>query len=514
MKDRATNHRAPVSDQAYRRMFGVAQDGIILVDANTGRIEDCNASAARLFRMRRSELSGKQVWQIGFVTGPFVSRAAFGRLGKRPRVSYKYLEVRLANGTRLSLAVTCAFFRDDDRVLVKVNLSDQTAIRRLETELRARDQEYRQIFDGSELGIVMMSLNGRVMRANQSFVRITGYDERELRRLTLADITHPDHRAADRKLLRDALKREGGDHHVEKRYIGKQGEVVWTNTHVSAVFGEDGKPAYLQAFVEDISERRQIEARLAEQNLRATQKEKTIEELREGFVFLAAHELRTPTIAMSWAIDALDIAMARGGEGSETATKETIDILRENTNRLKGLVSELLDVSRIDYGTFKVVPVRFDLGRTVAVAVANVRSASERASISVKIVMEAGKKWFAFADPIRVEQVLVNLLSNAIKYNAPGGTVTVRVKNADGALVVSVTDTGFGLSAKDIPKLFQRFSRIESRKTAPIEGTGLGLFIVKQIVERMVGGRIWVESRGRGYGSTFSFSVPLATTRS
>lgn len=379
--------------------------------------------------------------------------------------------------------------------------------------MRVRNEEYRQIFSDSKLGIVILSLGGQILRANQSFFNMTGYGEHDLKRLTLSEITHPDHRAADRKILREVLGRAGGDHRVEKRYIGKQGEVIWTNTHISVVFGQDGKPAYLQAFIEDISERRQIEARLAEQSLRAAQREKTIELLREGFVFLAAHELRAPTVAMSWAMDALDIALANG-DAAEATTKETIDILRANTNRLKALVSELLDVSRIDYGTFKVVPVRFDLGRSVEAAVSNVRSFSEKSSIQVRVIANAGKKPFVFADPVRVEQVLTNLLSNAIKYNKPGGTVTVRVRHAGRMFVVSVKDTGFGLSPKDISKLFQRFSRIETRETAPIEGTGLGLFIVKQIVERMLGGDIWVESRGRGHGSTFSFSVPMATARS
>ncbi|MDD5251603.1 MAG: PAS domain S-box protein [Patescibacteria group bacterium] len=495
-------------EHTCRRVFRVIKDGVLLVNAKTGSIEESNPSLLKILGCTKKELLKRKIWSIGFLDGPLSSQAAFGRLKRGHQVSYEHLQILTKRRQRLGVNLEYAFYRAGDIEVVQFNIRDITERRRLETALQEREERYRKIFDNSQLGIAIISLDLRISKINQAFTRITGYDETDMKRLALTDITHPSHLSAEKKILRGLRNCANGDYHVEQRYIGKRGNVVWANTHISAVCDKDGKPMYFQTIIEDITERKQMEAELEEQNLRSIEKEKTIQKLKDEFIFIAAHELRTPVTAIGWAMELLKEGQEKSGVKTSEST-EIMDILVENTKRLNNLVAELLEVSRIEYGTFKVVPEKFDLATVIDRAVLSVKPLAKEKAVSVKVIPVSAGFPEAFADPIRVYEVLTNLLTNAIKYNKSGGNATVRANEGKTELQVSVEDTGFGLNAEDIPKLFHRFSRIESDETAKIGGTGLGLFIVKQVVERM-GGSVLVASPGRGQGATFTFSLPKA----
>ncbi|MBN1584807.1 PAS domain S-box protein [Candidatus Uhrbacteria bacterium] len=495
-------------ENTCRHVFRVVRDGILLVDAKTGSVEESNPSLLRMLGLAKKDLMKIKIWKIGFLDGPLSSQAAFGRLKRGSQSCYEHLRILSKRGRRLDVDLECAFFRAGDVDVVQFNIRDVTERLRLETALREREERYGKIFNNSFLGIAIISLDLRISQINRTFSRITGYGEDDMKRLTLTDIAHPSHLSAIGKILRAAKSRANGDYHLESRYVGKRGNVIWTNTHVSAVCGTDGKPAYLQVIIEDISERKEMEARLTERNLRNIEREKTIQKLKDEFIFIAAHELRTPVTAIGWAMDLLDDCRAKRGI-QEPDVMEAMDILRENTKRLSNLVTELLEVSRIEYGTFRVVPVRTSIAAVIDRALESVGSMVGEKSVTVRDTVLPKAVSDVFADPMRVYEVLTNLLTNAIKFNHVGGSVTVRVREGRNELHVSVEDTGCGIGTEEIPKLFHRFYRIENDAVKDVPGTGLGLFIAKQVIERM-GGRIWADSEGRGKGSTFTFSLPKA----
>lgn len=486
----------------------MVRDGILLINAKTGLIEDGNPSLLKMLGAAKRGLLKKKAWEVGFLDGPLASKAAFARLVRGGSASFEHLRVKTGRGRRLDVAAEGTVFRIDGAHVVQFSLHDITERLRLASALQEQEERYRKIFDNSRLGIAIIGLDLRITSVNQAFSRITGYDEADLKHLTLADITHPGHLAGDLKIMRAARRCTNEDFHVEKRYIGKRGDVIWANTHISAVCDGAGRPMYFQTIVEDITERKQVEAALAEQNLRVVEKEKAIQRLKDEFVFIAAHELRTPVTAISWSMELLRECQKKNNVRDPEST-EILDILGENTKKLGGLVSELLEVSRMEYGTFKIVPERFGLSAAIERAVAGVRQLAGEKKVDVKVAAPPVGLADAFADPIRLQEVMTNLLTNAIKYNHAGGNVTVRITEGDAEVHVSVEDNGLGLSAEDIQKLFHRFSRVASAATGKVTGTGLGLFIVRQIVERM-GGRVWAESAGRGRGSVFTFSLPKA----
>ena len=240
---------------------------------------------------------------------------------------------------------------------------------------------------------------------------------------------------------------------------------------------------------------------LEEAHRKAIGHEKEMQKLKDQFVFIAAHELKTPVTSIRWG---LEMALERG---AKTFDKETITQLKtvQNSNkRLITLVDDLLNVARIEAGTIKIEPKKTNL-----VALAK-QTIDEMESVftekKVKMNFTAPKEFEITTDPDRIKQVLINLLSNASKYNTPKGQVTLEIVNNPTSSTIAVSDTGIGIKKEDLKTLFTKFGRIQNEKTKNIEGTGLGLFLTKEIIEKM-GGEIEVASEA-GKGTTFTVTLP------
>ena len=231
---------------------------------------------------------------------------------------------------------------------------------------------------------------------------------------------------------------------------------------------------------------------------------KQLQQLKDEFVFIAAHELRTPVAAMKGYLSLI----LDGLTGPVTEkTKDFIQKVINSNNRLIQLVNDLLEVARSEAGrlTIKVAPI--DVVRPIKEVLSELQSLADKSS--VKLIYEpAANVPKAMADADRLKEVIVNLVGNSIKYMGGSGTVTVVHEIQGGMLVTHVEDTGLGMSKDAQAKLFEKFYRVQTEKTKEITGTGLGLFIVKEIIEKM-NGKILVESE-EGKGSTFSFSLPVA----
>jgi signal transduction histidine kinase len=231
---------------------------------------------------------------------------------------------------------------------------------------------------------------------------------------------------------------------------------------------------------------------------------KQLQQLKDEFVFIAAHELRTPVTAIKGYLSLiLDGVAGPVPDGVREFIKK---VIRAN-ERLIQLVNDLLAVARSEAGrlTVKVGPV--DVREPVRAVLSELAPLADEKHI-VLVYDPAANLPHALADSDRLKEVLVNLVGNAIKYTLGSGTVAVSHEISDHSLVTHIQDTGVGISPEAQKKLFEKFYRVQTEKTQGITGTGLGLFIVKQIVEKMEG-KIWVESK-EGKGSVFSFSLPIA----
>jgi two-component system phosphate regulon sensor histidine kinase PhoR len=230
-----------------------------------------------------------------------------------------------------------------------------------------------------------------------------------------------------------------------------------------------------------------------------------LETLRRDFVANASHELRTPVAAISSAAETLESAITRDPE----AAKDFVGMILRNAERLRNLVDDLLDLSRIESQDFAI---RLELVKTDEIASAVLDLFRERASKKhIRLATEYGERCVAFADLRGLEHVLTNLIDNAVKYCPQGSTVTVRAATLGDAVQVEVADDGPGIGKEHLPRLFERFYRVDPGRSRELGGTGLGLSIVKHLVEAMRGA-ISVESEpGKGTRFVVRLKAPEAT---
>ena len=229
---------------------------------------------------------------------------------------------------------------------------------------------------------------------------------------------------------------------------------------------------------------------------------KQLDQMKDEFVSIAAHELRTPLTAIKGYAELLDRRLST--QGGRESNLRSLGVIRKQTERLAGLVNEMLDVSRMEAGRLQLNSEPFDLSTLVGEVVNNMRISSEAHHLS--LIAEPGIE--VNGDAARIEQVLLNLIANAITYAPEGGTVDVRVWTDADAALVSVRDQGVGIAPDELPQLFDRFYRAPRAGVMRSGGMGLGLYICRELVMRH-GGTIRVES-AEGVGSTFTFSLPLA----
>jgi signal transduction histidine kinase len=231
---------------------------------------------------------------------------------------------------------------------------------------------------------------------------------------------------------------------------------------------------------------------------------KSLDRLKSEFVAVVSHEIRTPLTSVKGAIELL--ADESYFQNSDQQVK-FLTIAHANAERLLVLISDILDFSKLDSASLPMSIERQRLEPVVLQATHNLRTLIEERRIHVDVSL-ADDLPDLMLDASRIAQVITNLLSNAIKFSPLGGRIEVTAEPWEGAVRVGVRDHGEGIAPDDLPKLFRKFSQIDSGPTRRVGGTGLGLVICKGIVEQHQG-HIWVESIP-GEGSTFYFTVPAA----
>lgn len=224
-----------------------------------------------------------------------------------------------------------------------------------------------------------------------------------------------------------------------------------------------------------------------------------LETVRRDFVSNLSHELRTPLASLN----ALAETLREGALDDPPAARRFVDQIQIEVDALTQMANELLELSKIESGRFALERSPVAASELLHSAARRMQMQAERANINLRV--EGGDEGQTVqVDSQRLEQVLINLIHNAVKFTGPGGEVTLEVEPAPGEVRFAVRDTGAGIPADEVSRIFERFYRVDKSRTG--RGTGLGLSIAKHIVEAH-GGKIWAESR-EGRGSTFYFTIP------
>ena len=369
---------------------------------------------------------------------------------------------------------------------------DITARKTAEAALRAGEALFRGTFELAASGIAHVGLDGRFMRVNRQLCGILRYREEELIGRSVKDISHPQDR--DLTDAQRARVRAGEQASVrfEKRYLRKDGSVVWVSLGVALVRGADGEPLYEIAMFDDITERKQAEAALHE----AHEELKRSNSELEQFAYVASHDLQEPLRMVSSYTQLLG---RRYGDKLDADAKEFMAYIVDAAARMKQLIEDLLAYSRV--GTkgkdFKPVP----LDRPLARAIGNLKAAIDESGAQVT----HDPLPTLAADEVQLAQLFQNLMGNALKFrSASAPRIHIGASERSDLFELQVRDNGIGIEPQYFERIFMVFQRLHDK--GQYAGTGIGLAICKKVVDRH-GGRIWVESTP-GEGSAFKFTLP------
>ena len=370
------------------------------------------------------------------------------------------------------------------------------------SERRAWLQSY---FDLSLVGVAILSPEGRCGEVNDELCRMFGYARPELLRLAWLDLVPAEERGTAAALLAQALSPAGTPATRDMRCVRRDGEALDAIVSVRGLPGPEGAIDQVMVLVQNITERKRVEAereRYLAQAEMARQRAEEVSRAKDVFLATVSHELRTPLSAVVvWT------HLLEGGSLDTTKASRALEAIARNVASLTRVVEDLTDVSRIASGKLRLKAGAVDVREVIAVALAAVRPGAQAKSIRLSSVLPAapGRVW---GDAGRLQQVIWNLLSNAIKFTPQGGRVEVQLGVTDSHAEIVVSDTGQGIRPDFLPFVFERFRQAEGAATRAHGGLGLGLAIVRQLVE-LHGGTVRAESPGDGQGATFTVSLPL-----
>ncbi len=394
-------------------------------------------------------------------------------------------------------------YRGEEATLLVI--SDVTDAKESEMRLKESEEKYRQVYEESAAAIVLLSMKGTFIDCNTATEEIFEFEKSSILGKPIRDFFP--FVELDPAVLRDTIKSVAQNQTIEPAEFEvsiRPGSKIWVRAQAARI--KYGNTNVLQIIINDITAKKRLEKVLEEENVKL----KHLDTIRKNFIFTATHELKTPLVSLYGASEFL-LQVLPGGLDDKIRTM--IDIIHRGAERLKALVDNLLDVSRMDTGNFKLNRQDTDLSDLVRQTLANLQYLVNTAGD--EIVLNLDDHLTAYADKIRMEQVITNLLSNAIKNTPKGGRIELNlVRNGDTAKF-SIKDSGVGLTPDEMGELFKQFGKLERTDLnvpVNIQGSGLGLYITRNIVE-MHGGSIWAESGGRNKGATFSFTIPAGPSK-
>jgi signal transduction histidine kinase len=236
----------------------------------------------------------------------------------------------------------------------------------------------------------------------------------------------------------------------------------------------------------------------------ANERLKELDQLKSEFLSLATHQIRAPLTA----IKGYASLLLEGDYGTLTPeVTGAVNTIFQSCQNLVVIVNEFLDISRIEQGRMKYEVSEFDVKKVCEDTLNELMPNIEHAGLSATFSAE-DKNFNWSGDVGKVKQIVGNIIDNAIKYTPTGGSISLNLTQKSNKILVAVTDTGIGIDKQDIPKLFSKFSRTKDANKQNVIGTGLGLYVAKQMIEAQ-GGKVWVESKGKGLGSSFYIELPI-----
>ncbi len=464
-------------EQRYRRLVEASPE-LIAEGDEQGRFVTANPAMARALDTTPEDLVGRQASEL-MPDDVFRQRMACARDAIE---NDAIVEDEDMEGGRYYHNIYIPLDMPDGGRHIQLIARDITQRKKTEQALRESEARFRSIFTHAPIGIALVDLEGRPVLNNPAFRNMLGYSEEELASLPFPEFTHPEDVDKDLKLYEEIQEGTREGYTMEKRYVAKDGSVVWANLTVSIIRDESGRPLWGVGMAEDITERK-----------RAEEEHRRQEQLAAlgRIAAMVSHELNTPLANISLAAECL--ASRHGLRDSDE-----LDTIRREVDNASAIVKQVLGFSRMDDMNLQ----RIDLESVVEEATASVRDTTlDTPDIDIDVASHT-----LMADEHHLYRAFVNIIKNAVLARDPDEEahhVAITSATTDGEIAVSIADTGVGMDAEVQARADSPFYTTRP----PGEGTGLGLYIARWVIERH-GGTLTIESEP-GKGTTVTVRLPL-----
>ncbi len=479
---------ASVSNVQWYQLFEAYPEPIAVITDST--FTYVNAACAELYgAASKDQLVGKSLFEFALVPYHNELRKRLEILANGEPTRPTESRIRRLDGHVRYVRTYSVPIEYAGQKAAQIVISDITEQKRALMALERSEKRFWALFERAGIGIILATHDRRILETNPAFQKMVGYTGEELRNMNADEITHSEDVHIQSQFYRQIHEGKIDRYRMEKRYLHRHHRVVWGSLTMTVIRDDSRAVEYMIGMVEDISDRKRTEAEL----LAARSKAEEMTLLKSSFLTNMSHEIRTPLTGI------IGFAAILQDELSP-AQSELVRLIEQSGQRLLQTLDAILDLSMLESGTLPFDPKRLNVVDEVLTQIHLAESAAQAKGLYLKLDYQASDI-YAYLDRDYLERILTNLISNAIKFTREGGVV-IRLKVDDDDLLIDIEDTGVGISDEFVPMLFEAFRQESTGKTRTYEGTGLGLTIVKRLVERM-GGEIDVVS-ALGAGSIFT----------
>lgn len=425
------------------------------------------------------------------------------------RVISTYFTLDISFDLWLSLNISWIIFSNICLIFIILMINDSNRKLIFKEKIKKSEKQYRKLVELFPDAVLVYDRMKRVMFANEAGLKLMGYEDiSDIRRKDILDIftVHPDYKEIASSALEKLWKKEAKTEFVEQKLILKNGEMV--DVEVGGVSFKHEDDIYILNIFRDITDRKRAEELNKKIKLEKKKLNEAIEvdRLKTEFFSNLSHELKTPINLIFSTVQLMEFEVKGKSLEDELNIGKRIRVLRQNCKRILRLVNNLIDITKMDSGYFKLDLSNVNIVSIVEDITLSVVDFVRDKNINIVFDTEVEEKIMA-VDPDAIERIILNLLSNAIKFTNSGDKILVNIYDKDKTLLISVKDTGIGMPEDKLKIIFDRFSQVDKSLTRNHEGSGIGLSLVDSLV-KMHGGSITVNSK-LGVGSEFIIELPV-----
>jgi PAS domain S-box-containing protein len=479
------------SETRYRRLFETAQDGILILDADTGQIVEVNPFLITMLGFSREQFLGKKIWEIGLFKDIVANIDNFEELQRKEYIRYEDMPIETADGRRIAVEFVSSVYEVNNKKVIQCNIRNNTERKLAEEAQVASEIRYRRLFETAQDGILILDADtGQIVEVNPFLITMLGFSRDQFLGKKIWEIG----------LFKDIVaNKENFEELQRKEYVRYEDMPLETADgqriaveFLSNVYTVNNKKV-IQCNIRNITVRKKLEEDLV---VKAAELARSNIELQQ-FAYIASHDLQEPLRAISGFTELL--VKRYHGKIDEKADTY-IDFITEGTTRMQQMIQDLLAYSRVQTQIHEFVLIDSNTSLDLALSDLQIATKEHNAIITNDPLPSI------YADQEQITKMFQNLIGNAIKFHKPGVAPTVHIsaKQDKNNWIFSVSDNGIGIRQEYADRIFKIFQRLHTRDEYP--GTGIGLAICKRIAEQH-GGTIWIESVP-GSGSTFYFTIP------